>query len=190
MIGASGSGKSTLAKTMAGLVGYTKGRVLSPKVLYLSQEAEIFSGSIRDNILMWNECIDVVLFEDILQNIGIYKLMEARGFTLDSHLQENGMNLSGGERQRIAIARALMLNMPIYIFDEATSHLDMESEISIIKYIKQRLCDKTCIFISHNTQLLEDNDTIIFIDNNRNVHCKTHNDLMNNLEYKTMLYVG
>ena len=100
------------------------------------------------------------------------------------------MNLSGGERQRIAIARALMLNMPIYIFDEATSHLDMESEISIIKYIKQRLCDKTCIFISHNTQLLEDNDTIIFIDNNRNVHCKTHNDLMNNLEYKTMLYVG
>lgn len=190
LIGASGSGKSTLAKTMAGLVGYTKGRVLSPKVLYLSQEAEIFSGSIRDNILMWNECIDVVLFEDILQNIGIYKLMEARGFTLDSHLQENGMNLSGGERQRIAIARALMLNMPIYIFDEATSHLDMESEISIIKYIKQRLCDKTCIFISHNTQLLEDNDTIIFIDNNRNVHCKTHNDLMNNLEYKTMLYVG
>ncbi len=190
LMGASGCGKSTLAKTMAGLMMYKRGKILSPKVLYLSQEAEIFSGSIRENILMWEECRDIQLFEDILQNIGIYKLMESRGLTLDSHLQESGMNLSGGERQRIAIARALMFDIPIYIFDEATSHLDMESEKRIIAYIKQILCDKTCIFISHNAQLLEENNKIIFIDQSKKVHYKMHSELLKNSEYRTILNIG
>lgn len=198
LMGASGSGKSTLAKTMAGLVNCTKGSVLyggahintSKHALYLSQEAEIFSGTIRENILMWQDCKDIAFFEDVLHNIGIYKIMEQRGFTLESHLQENGLNLSGGEKQRIAIARALMWDMPIYIFDEATCHLDMDSEKKIIKYIKQRLCDKTCIFISHNAELLEENDLIIFIDRNKKIHFKKHNHLLKNWEYKKMLNVG
>ncbi len=196
LMGTSGTGKSTLAKTMAGLVSYTKGRILyngkqyidiSKRVLYLSQDTEIFSGTIRENILMWQECVDTELFEEILFNIGINKFMKLRGFTSESYLQENGMNLSGGERQRIAIARALMCDVPIYIFDEATSHLDVESERNILKYIREKLHDKVCIFITHNAQLPEENDKIIFIDNNRKVHCKKHNELLQNLEYKKML---
>lgn len=183
LMGPSGSGKSTLGKTMAGFVKYSKGKILydgqlnvslSQNILYLSQDAEIFSGTIQENIIMLKNTFDVELFEEVLYNVGIYHFMEMRGFTLDSHLQENGTNLSGGERQRIAIARALMADMPIYIFDEATCHLDVESEKQIIKYIKQQLNKRTCIFISHNEDLLERNDKIIFIDNDRNVHCRAY----------------
>lgn len=185
LMGTSGSGKSTLAKTMAGFVRYDKGRILydgkenrnpSGSILYLSQDAEIFSGTIQENILMWKDKFDGERLEEVLHNIGIYHFMEMRGFTLHSSLQENGTNLSGGEKQRIAIARALMSDMPIYIFDEATCHLDKESERQIIKYIKRRFNEKTCIFISHNEDLLEENDTMIFIDDDRKIHCKTYQE--------------
>ena len=150
LMGSSGCGKSTLAKTLAGIVRYNKGKIiwgnnansditdLSKQVLYLSQEAEIFSGSIRENILMWENDYNQNFFDEVIEAMGINQMMHSRDLTLESQLLENGSNLSGGEKQRIALARAMMRNVPIYIFDEATCHLDFESESIIIDFIRRK----------------------------------------------------
>lgn len=200
LVGSSGCGKSTLAKTLAGLITYNKGDIiwgnnkkesftnLSKQILYLSQEPEIFSGTIKENILMWKENYDSLLFHEAIEIIGIQQMMDSRGLDLDSHLLENGTNLSGGEKQRIALARAIIHDVPIYIFDEATCHLDFESERIIVDYIKKKLKSKTCIIISHNSKLLHDNDIILFIDSAGKLHKKQHLQLLqNNLEYKKVL---
>lgn len=203
LVGSSGCGKSTLAKTLAGLIAYKKGDIiwenskktnsanLSKQILYLSQEPEIFSGTIKENILMWKESYDPLLLNEVIEIIGIRQMMDSRGLDLDSHLLENGTNLSGGEKQRIALARAIMHNVPIYIFDEATCHLDFESEHIIVDYIKKKLKNQTCIIISHNTKLLHDNDIILFIDTTGKLHKNHHLQLLqNNLEYKKILNGG
>lgn len=200
LVGSSGCGKSTLAKTLAGLIAYNKGDIiwgnnkkesftnLSKQILYLSQEPEIFSGTIKENILMWKENYDSLLFNEVIEIIGIQQMMDSRGLDLDSHLLENGTNLSGGEKQRIALARAIIHDVPIYIFDEATCHLDFESERIIVNYIKEKLKSKTCIIISHNSKLLHDNDIILFIDSAGKLHKNHHLQLLqNNLEYKKVL---
>lgn len=200
LVGSSGCGKSTLAKTLAGLITYNKGDIiwgnnkkesftnLSKQILYLSQEPEIFSGTIKENILMWKENYDSLLFNEVIEIIGIQQMMDSRGLDLDSHLLENGTNLSGGEKQRIALARAIIHDVPIYIFDEATCHLDFESERIIVNYIKEKLKSKTCIIISHNSKLLHDNDIILFIDSAGKLHKNHHLQLLqNNLEYKKVL---
>lgn len=200
LVGSSGCGKSTLAKTLAGLITYNKGDIiwgnnrkesftnLSKQILYLSQEPEIFSGTIKENILMWKESYDPLLFNEVIEIIGIQQMMDSRGLDLDSHLLENGTNLSGGEKQRIALARAIVHDVPIYIFDEATCHLDFESERIIVDYIKKKLKSKTCIIISHNSKLLHDNDIILFIDSAGKLHRDHHLQLLqNNLEYKKVL---
>lgn len=200
LMGSSGCGKSTLAKTLAGLISYNKGNItwdnnnntantdLSKQILYLSQEPEIFSGSIRENILMWKQDYNQALFEEIIESIGIRQMMNSRGLSLDSHLSENGANLSGGEKQRIALARAMMHNVPIYILDEATCHLDFESERIIINYIRKKFTNQTCIIISHNAKLLRDNDIVLFIDSTRQLHRNKHLQLLeNNLEYSQII---
>jgi ABC-type bacteriocin/lantibiotic exporter with double-glycine peptidase domain len=200
LVGSSGCGKSTLAKALAGLITYNKGDIiwgnnkkesftnLSKQILYLSQEPEIFSGTIKENILMWKENYDSLLFNEVIEIIGIQQMMDSRGLDLDSHLLENGTNLSGGEKQRIALARAIIHDVPIYIFDEATCHLDFESERIIVNYIKEKLKSKTCIIISHNSKLLHDNDIILFIDSAGKLHKNHHLQLLqNNLEYKKVL---
>lgn len=201
LTGVSGCGKSTLAKTLAGFIKYHRGDIiwddvisadtidLSYQITYLSQNAEIFSGSIKDNILMWEEHYDQTLFDEVLKNIGIYQILDSRGLTLENQLLESGTNLSGGERQRIALARALMKNSSVYIFDESTCHLDYESEEKILRYIRTRLERNTCIFISHNVHLLKEQDKVIFIDNIGKLHIDTHLQMKkDNIEYRQMFW--
>lgn len=202
LMGSSGCGKSTLAKTLAGIVRYNKGKIiwgnnansditdLSKQVLYLSQEAEIFSGSIRENILMWENDYNQNFFDEVIEAMGINQMMHSRDLTLESQLLENGSNLSGGEKQRIALARAMMRNVPIYIFDEATCHLDFESESIIIDFIRRKTVKQTCIIISHNAALLNANDIVLFIDRAGEVHKSKHLQLLkNSIEYNKMIKV-
>ena len=202
LMGSSGCGKSTLAKTLAGIVRYNKGKIiwgnnansditdLSKQVLYLSQEAEIFSGSIRENILMWENDYNQNFFDEVIEAMGINQMMHSRDLTLESQLLENGSNLSGGEKQRIALARAMMRSVPIYIFDEATCHLDFESESIIIDFIRRKTVKQTCIIISHNAALLNANDIVLFIDRAGEVHKSKHLQLLkNSIEYNQMIKV-
>lgn len=190
--GSSGSGKSSLAKAMSGLLSVTSGKIylgkveinqakkddISSSICYLPQEPQIFAVSIKENIMMWSDMQDEVLFDEIVIELGIDKLMSKRGLSMDSKLSENGDNLSGGEKQRIAAARALMRDVDIYIFDESTSHLDKESEQTILSYINSKLQYKTVVFISHNTYLYHNADKIIHLENGNIEMIGSHLHLM------------
>lgn len=172
-VGSSGCGKSTVGKLISGLYQPWSGsitldgipmREIPPDVLHasvstVSQHITLFSGTIRENLTMWNPAIleqdminaakDACIHETIAQKPGAY----------DFKLTEGGTNLSGGQRQRLEIARALITNPTILIMDEATSALDPIVEKEILNNIKRRGC--TCIIVAHRLSAVRDCDQII-----------------------------
>lgn len=158
--GESGIGKSTLMKILSGFIDIDYGYIsindidithyhldtIRKKITYTSQQENLFTGSIRDNIIFADENEDklekickLVKVDELLdQNLGYSKMIE-----------EQGENFSGGERQRIILARSIMKESDIYIFDEALSQIDREKEQEILRNILTYLKDKTVIVISH-----------------------------------------
>jgi NHLM bacteriocin system ABC transporter peptidase/ATP-binding protein len=190
-VGASGSGKSTVAKIISGLYMPWSGditvdgaslrnippEVQSSSISTVSQEISLFSGTIHDNITMWN---DTLRDEDIIQaakDACIHDVITKKPGAYDSYLSEGGRNLSGGQRQRLEIARALVTNPTILIMDEATSSLDPMTEKEIMDNIKRRGC--TCIVIAHRLSAIRDCDEIIVMDKGKIVQRGTHEELMN-----------
>lgn len=189
-VGSSGSGKSTISKILSGLYAPWKGEVVFddinleqiPKevvtgsISTVSQEISIFSGSIRENITMWNKAIreedviraakDALIHEVIIEKPGAY----------DYHLEEGGRNISGGQRQRIEIARALVNNPNILILDEATSALDALTEKEIVDNIKRR--GLSCIIVAHRLSAIRDCDEIIVLNRGKVVQRGTHEELI------------
>lgn len=164
-VGKSGSGKSTLAKVFAGINANYEGSVkimgtdlckIAPDSLYkfctyISHRDWIFKGTVRDCLLegnpsatdkeMW-QALKSVCLEDFIQSSG----------GLDFEIKENACNLSGGQKQRLSIARALLHNSEVYIFDEATSNIDVESETVILNLLHKLKGSKTIIMISHRKE--------------------------------------
>ncbi|TSC81814.1 MAG: ATP-binding cassette, subfamily B, bacterial [Parcubacteria group bacterium Gr01-1014_20] len=150
-VGPSGSGKSTLIKMMVGLYKPTRGRLLvndinltevNPKELrskigYVAQETQLFAGTIRDNLIFVNPSATDEECKQALKAAAAISIIERGDKGLDTKIGEGGIKISGGERQRLAIARALLRNPEILIFDEATSSLDSITEKSITETIKK-----------------------------------------------------
>ncbi|MGL5540343.1 MAG: ABC transporter ATP-binding protein/permease [Erysipelotrichaceae bacterium] len=162
IVGASGSGKSTIAGILMGRNRGYQGsirldqqelntiaeRSLLDQITYVSHHATLFKGTIRENLLMGNpDATDQALWE-VLEQVKMADFASSHQ-GLDTVLQERAANVSGGQRQRLTLARALLHDTPVYVFDEATSSIDVESEQDIMDVITQLAKTKMVIVISH-----------------------------------------
>jgi len=176
--GDSGAGKSTLLTLIVKLNLISKGKIyfnnneyesLSPSFLrnniaYVSQKPILFSGTIRENIMLSKEPPDVKRLWKCVELAGLMDKVESLTERLNALVLEGGDNFSGGERQKISIARALYQNPSIFLFDEPTSSMDIGSVDGFIDLLlKLKSKGKTIIIVSHNSSFLSISDYIIFL---------------------------
>lgn len=191
--GESGCGKSTIASILMGRnKGYsgsiTIGGVelrdilessLLENLTYISHQSYLFKGTVRENLQMGNpDATDAALWE-VLQRTKLADFLRAEQ-GLDTPLAEKAANLSGGQCQRLALARALLHDSPVYIFDEATSNIDVESENDIMEQIYALAKSKTVILISHRLANIVGADRIYVLDQGCVAESGTHASLLAN----------
>lgn len=201
IVGQSGCGKSTIASLIMGARihynGYiymnnTENRVIDMKermnsITLVNHESYIFKGSVRENLLMGNSKASDKEMLEALAKVNLKEFILAEG-GLDLSLQEQGSNLSGGQRQRLAIARALLHNTNMYIFDEATSNIDVESEECIMKVIHELAKSKTIILISHRLANVVASDRIYVLEKGKVAEVGSHDELMNTGNIYKVMY--
>lgn len=191
IVGESGCGKSTLSSILMGRSKNYSGELtiggiplsdineasLMESITYISHQSYLFKGTVRENLLMAQPDAD----EDSLWRV--LELVKLAGFLrsekgLDTVLNERASNLSGGQRQRLALARALLHDSPVYIFDEATSNIDVESENDIMAQIYALAKTKTVILISHRLANVVCADTIYVLEKGHIIEKGEHEALL------------
>ncbi|MCR6721238.1 MAG: ABC transporter ATP-binding protein/permease [Chitinophagaceae bacterium] len=193
-VGPSGSGKSTLVKLLVGLYRPVKGNVLfngidasqirynemRRQIGFVTQETQLFFGTIRDNLLLVKPDATEKEMMDALENAACMPLLQKSGKGLDTLLGEGGMKLSGGEKQRIAIARALLRQPRLLLFDEATSALDSLTEEAITETIRgiTRIGNPMTILIAHRLSTIRHADVIYVLEKGKVVENGTHEELI------------
>lgn len=191
IVGESGCGKSTISAILMGRnKAYTGSVTVGGKELselseanlmnnftYISHQSYLFKGTVRENLLMGNpDASDEELWE-VLKQVRLAEFLKSEN-SLDTLLAEKGSNLSGGQCQRLALARALLHNSPVYIFDEATSNIDVESENDIMREIHALAETKTVILISHRLANVTVSDRIYVMDRGKVVESGNHKQLL------------
>jgi ATP-binding cassette, subfamily B, bacterial len=197
--GYSGSGKTTMIKLLVGLYKPTVGRVslnevdggridydaLRQHIGYVSQDTQLFSGSIRDNLLFVNPAVTDEDCWEALRSAAVADVADRGGKGLETRIGEGGLKLSGGERQRLAIARALLRNPDLIIFDEATSSLDSITERSItdtIKEIARSRPNLITVMVAHRLSTIAHADRIYVLQKGKIVESGSHDALLENHE--------
>lgn len=191
LVGESGCGKSTIAGILMGRNKGYQGNIivqkkqlsniqeksLMSKFTMVSHNSWLFKGTVRENLLMGKkEATEFELIE-VLQKVNLMGFLEEQQ-GLDTFIMEKGSNLSGGQCQRLALARALLHDTPVYIFDEATSNIDVESEEMIMKIIYELAEYKTILFISHRLANVVRADSICMMEGGKISEKGTHQDLL------------
>lgn len=204
IVGISGSGKSTAAALLAGtLTGYQgsltlngvkvsdlSGETLARTITLIGASSHLFAGTLRENLLMAlpddgqngeaaSDAVDSRLW-DALEQARITDFVRSQPDGLDMTIEPDAANLSGGQRQRIAIARALLHDSPVFVFDEATSSVDVESEELILATIRELVQSrsKTVIMITHRMANAEHADQVVVLEHGKSVETGTHAELM------------
>lgn len=200
IVGKSGCGKSTVASILTGKNKGFKGSVtidnvpineisessLMKSITYIGHNSYIFKGTVRENLLMANEVGDNELWQ-VLEKVNLADFLKNEN-GIDTVIDEKASNISGGQRQRLALARALLHNSRIYIFDEATSNIDVESENDIMAQIAEIAKSKTVILISHRLANVVDADNIYVMQDGNTVESGTHTELLKNNGVYAELY--
>ncbi len=194
-VGPSGAGKTTLVKLLVGLYTPKSGEILyngipardvdldelREKIGFVTQDTQLFSGSIRENLLFVNpkatdeECMEV------LQKAAVHSLLERADRGLDTLIGEGGVKVSGGEKQRLSIARALLRHPHLLVFDEATSSLDSLTEEEISRTIRELASNQEAItiLIAHRLSTVMHADRIYVLERGRIVEFGQHSELLN-----------
>lgn len=192
IVGESGSGKSTMATLLLGqkrpqsgsiLMNGVDIRNLSREALYshvslVSAHSHIFKGSIRENLLMAKPDASIEEIRHALKIARLDEFIESLPNGIETHISEGGNSLSGGQKQRLALARVILANREVIIFDEATSNIDVESEEAIWDAIYELSEQKTILVISHRLASVERAKTIHVFKLGQLVETGNHHDLM------------
>ena len=192
LVGRSGAGKSTLARLALRFFDPTGGRValdgvdlrrlrlsaLRAAIATVAQEPVLFSGTIAENIAYGRPDASRAEIEQAAKDAHLGELIGSLPEGLETPVGERGVTLSGGQRQRVAIARAMLANPRVLILDEATSHLDAESESAVQAALTTLLEGRTALVIAHRLSTVRRADRIVVLDRGRIVEEGTHEALM------------
>lgn len=204
ILGKTGSGKSTILDLVARLYDVTSGEVLIDGVpvqkLNLNdlrnsigavpQDAFLFSDTIENNIRFGNENASFDEIVAVAKKAVVHKNIEGFAKKYDTILGERGITLSGGQKQRVSIARALLKDPKIYLFDDCLSAVDTETEEEILSNLKKVSESKTTLIVSHRVSSAKNADKIIVLDNGKIIQEGTHQELNNTDGYYKELYLN
>ncbi len=191
IVGESGSGKSTMASLLTKINEHQQGSITigdislnnidysdwQKHVALIPTNAYIFKGTVKENLLMADSNASDSACWEVLQQVNLANFLQSEK-GLDTLIEEKGSNLSGGQCQRLALARALLSNRDLYIFDEATSNIDVESENDILSIIYELAKQKTIIMISHRLANVTPSHLIHVLKNGELVESGTHTELL------------
>lgn len=202
LVGNSGGGKSTVVSLLPRFYDVKKGSILFDgvdirnfdlkslrnNISFVFQDNFLFTGSIKDNILMGNEQANDEQIQKVVAMAHLDEFAHTLENGLDTFVGERGASLSGGQRQRVAIARAMLKDSPIVILDEATSALDNKSEAIVQKALDNLIQNKTVFIIAHRLSTIKNADRIAVINEGQLVEIGTHDELMqiDNGSYKRL----
>lgn len=202
-LGKTGSGKSTILDLVARLYDTTKGEILidgtpiqkvnlnslRSSIGAVPQDAFLFSDTIENNIRFGKEDAVIDEIETVAKNAVVHENIMAFTNQYNTVLGERGITLSGGQKQRVSIARALLKNPKIYLFDDCLSAVDTETEEEILKNLKQASEDKTTLIVSHRVSSAKNADKIIILEDGSILQEGNHEELNNTEGYYQQLYL-
>ena len=204
VVGPSGAGKSTLLDLIIGFMKPDEGQIVvgnhirlceqsiawwREQVAYVPQRPYLFHGTIMENLRYANPMCSLVDIREAAKKAGADGFVRSLKNGYDTMLGENGLRLSGGEVQRIALARAFLKNSPVFIFDEPTAHLDVESEFYIQQALVDLLRSRTAIIVAHRFGTISHVDRVVVLDSGQIVCTGRHDDLVkSNHVYKGLVH--
>jgi ABC-type multidrug transport system fused ATPase/permease subunit len=181
LVGPSGAGKSTIASMLLRFIEPDSGSLRTDgvplgevdpalwrtQVAWVPQAPTIFAGTVAENIALGNPQATEQEIRSAAERAGASDFIADLGRGYDTRLGESGLRLSGGQRQRLAIARALLLDSPVVVFDEFTAHLDPATEASVLDAAAELFAGRTALLIAHRTSTQRLADRVVRIDSGR-----------------------
>jgi len=201
-VGRTGSGKTTLVNLIPRLFDSTEGEVLVDgknikdwnlthlrrSIGYVPQETFLFSTTIKENIAFGRETPSMEEIKEAAENAQVLENILDFEKKFETLVGERGITLSGGQKQRTAIARAMIKEPSIVIFDDSLSAVDTKTEDAILEHLRVKLAHKTAIMISHRISTVKNADTIFYLENGSIVEAGTHNELIEGKGRYTDMY--
>ena len=203
ILGKTGSGKSTILSLISRMYDVTEGKItidgneisnvnlfdLRNSIGIVPQDAFLFSDSIKNNIMFGKENATTQEVEAAAKSAVVHDNIMGFNKQYETILGERGITLSGGQKQRVSIARAIIKNPPILLFDDCLSAVDTETEETILNNLSEICKDKTTIIVSHRVSSAKNADRIIIIENGQIIQQGSHNQLINEEGYYAALYL-
>jgi ATP-binding cassette subfamily B protein len=195
-IGATGSGKSTLVNLIMRFYDVTGGEILvdgkdirgikkqalRSKIGYIPQKSVLFSGTIKTNLNYADRGATIGEMEKAASVAQATEFIDSKDEGYDSPISQGGSNVSGGQKQRLSIARALVKNAPVSIFDDSFSALDLKTDAKLRSALKEEIGDSTFLIVAQRISTIKKAEQIIVLDNGVIVGKGTHEDLLKNCE--------
>jgi ATP-binding cassette subfamily B protein len=196
IIGTTGSGKSTVVNLIPRFYDVTGGAILvdgvdvrqvrmaelRQQIGYIPQQSNLFSGSIESNLLFAEEGADEAAMRQALEIAQASEFVFSGEQGLAAEVSQGGANFSGGQKQRLSIARALVKQAPIYIFDDSFSALDYKTDAALRRAIHRKLGDSTVFIVTQRVATIKSADLILVLDEGRIIDQGTHHQLMERCE--------